>query len=295
MMHYEEQQADLAPLDTQVEIVSSGAVGAIVASEVGAQLDAAHKYPRQVKRFLQEAMTLATLSEEVAQSCIYSVPRDGKTISGPSVRLAEIAASAYGNLQFGARIVDTRESEIVAQGVAWDMEKNTRVTIEVSRRIKGRNGRRFSDDMIITTGNAAASIALRNAIFRVVPRAYIDQIYQKVRLVAVGRAETLANRRAEVLARLVKMGATQDRVFAKLGKKGIEDIGLEELEQLIGYGTAIKNGDATVDEVFPAPAPAPAAPTEDGRRISMRGKPKSEPTPAPEDTGEVAERQPGED
>lgn len=281
------------PDRTEVQIVGEGAVGAIVKSEVEAQLDAAHKYPRSIKRFLAEAITIATHTQEIAEACIYSLPRGGKMITGPSVRLAEIAASAYGNLHFGARIVDEQEKKIVAQGAAWDLEKNNRATIEVSRRITNKNGRRYDDDMVTMTGNAAASIALRNAIFRVIPKAYVESIYRRVQQVAIGKAETLVARRNEVVARLGKLGVTQDRVFARLEVRGLEDIGLEHLETLIGLGTAIKNGDIPLDEAFPALAPAPAAPEQDGKRISMKGKkgePKADPTSEPE-----AERQPGED
>ena len=208
MMHVgdEDARAVLAAVetDTAIERVEAKAVAVLNRSEVEAQLDAAHRHPRSVAKFLREAMTLATLSRPVAESCIYAVPRDGKTIAGPSVRLAEICASAYGNLHIAARIVDIEEKEIVAQGVAWDLEKNLRVTVETRRRITSRNGRRFSDDMITMTGNAAASIALRNAIFRVCPRAYVDTIYAKVREVAVGDAKTLNARRHEVLSRLNK-------------------------------------------------------------------------------------------
>jgi hypothetical protein len=88
---------DHLDVDTQIERVDTKAVAVLNRSEVEAQLDAAHKYPRQIKRFLNEAITLATLTRDVAESCIYALPRGGKTIAGPSVRLAEICASAYGN------------------------------------------------------------------------------------------------------------------------------------------------------------------------------------------------------
>ncbi|MFN8826683.1 MAG: hypothetical protein ACK501_17070, partial [Planctomycetota bacterium] len=45
------------------------------------------------------------------------------------------------------------------------------------RRITGKNGRRYSSDMIGVTGNAACSIALRNAVFRGIPRAFWIDIY----------------------------------------------------------------------------------------------------------------------
>jgi len=266
--------------DDQIVHVSAGAVGAIVKSEVEAQLDAAHKYPRSIRRFLDDALTLATQTQEIAESCMFALPRDGKLIAGPSVRLAEICASAYGNLHYGGRVVDEDDKFITAQGGAWDLQKNTRVTIETRRRITNKHGKRYSDDMVAMTGNAAASIALRNAIFRVIPRALVDQVYAKVKLVAVGDAKTLVARRAEILARLAKIGVPTDRVLAKLEVKGVEDIGLDGLEILIGLGVSIKDGNTTIDEVFPAAAPPPPGAADEGKRVSLKA-PKKEPPPEP--------------
>ena len=247
-------------MSTEMEIVSEeinkvavmeSAAGALNKSEVEAQLDAAHRYPRSIRSFLNEAITLATYDQEVAMSCIYTLPRGGKPISGPSIRLAEICASAFGNLHMGARVIGVEDREIVAQGVTWDLERNNRVTIEVRRRITDKNGRRYNDDMITMTGNAAASIGLRNAIFRIIPKSYVTAVYNRAREVAVGNASTLSARRATVIERLTKMGAMQDRLLARISRRSIEDITLDDLEILIGLGTAIKNGDESVDNAFP--------------------------------------------
>ena len=277
--------------DSRIVHVSLGAVGAINKSEVEAQLDAAHKYKRSITSFLREASQLATITREVAESCIYTLKRGGKMISGPSVRLAEICASAYGNLHVGARVVDVEDREIVAQGIAWDLEKNLRVTIETRRRITKSNGTRYDDDMIMVTGNAASSIALRNAVFRVVPRSYVDSIYNKVKAVAVGDAKTLATRRAELLDRLQKLGVSQDRVLARLEKKGVEDIGLDEMELLIGLGTAIRNGEQQIDDAFPEPPPPPVPAGQDGKRVSLRGTKSEQKEPESPPQG----REPGSD
>ena len=42
-----------------------------------------------------------------------------------------------------------------------------------------KEGRRFSQDMQTVTENAASSIALRNAIFKVIPRSYVEDLYKK--------------------------------------------------------------------------------------------------------------------
>jgi hypothetical protein len=268
--------------------VDAGVGAAIVRSEVDAQLSAAHKYPRSIGRFLKESITLATMSQEIAESCIYTLPRAGKNITGPSVRLAEIMSSTYGNMHIGTRVVDETDREIVAQGVCWDLQANLRVSVEARRRITGSNGKRYSDDMVTVTGNAAASIALRNAIFRVVPRSFVMAVYDRARAVAVGSASTLVDRRADILGRLQKLGVSQERVLARLERRAIEDLGLEDLETLIGLGTAIKNGDQRLDDVFPEPSPAPAEPSEDGKRISMGKGKKSKEQAAPS-------REPGEE
>lgn len=247
----DEQQQAIERLDTVAVEVAGGMAGQLAKSEVEAQLDAAHKYPRSIKKFLNEATTLATFNKEIAASCMYAVPRGNKVIEGPSIRLAEICISAYGNLHVGARVVGAEEKDVVSQGICWDLEKNNRITIEKRRKITDKHGKRFNDDMINVTGNASASIALRDAAFRIIPRTYVNMIYEQARKVAVGEASTLAARRAEVFDKLVKMGAMPDRILARIGKASIEDIGVGELAVLIGFGTAIHSGSEKVDDIFP--------------------------------------------
>lgn len=271
-----EEEEEPKERETAITVAEAGAVAALNRSEVMVQLDAAHKYSRSIKRFMQHSVGMATISVATAESCMYALPRGGKTISGPSVRLAEIMSSCYGNLHVGARVVDEDEKFVTAQGVAWDLETNLRVTMEVKRRITDRNGRRFNDDMVAVASAAACSIAFRNAVFRVVPRAYVDQVYERCKAVAVGKAETLTKRRDEVLARLAKMGATQDRVLNTLHLKGAEDIGLEHLETLIGMGTAVKQGEKSVDEMFPPVVADVPGSDQPGRKMSLKREEKKE-------------------
>lgn len=260
--------------DRTVQVMAPGAVAALAKSEVEAQLDAAHRHQRSISRFLKESLTLVSKNKDVAAACIYTLPRDGKKIAGPSVRLAEIAASAYGNLHVAARVVEVTDTEVVAQGAAWDLEKNLRVTTETRRRITGKTGRRFSDDMVIVTGNAAASIALRNAIFRVIPKAYIDEVYKTAVRVAAGSAQQLDKTRADWIKYLGDKGVAKERVLAALGRKGVEEIGLEDMEILIGLVNRLRSGDATAEEVFPhvTAAPVPGATAPEGQRMSLKGK-----------------------
>lgn len=219
------------------------------------QIAIARRYPRDLGQVKAKMKSFATLDQETAESCFYTLPGrkggDGKPIQGPSVRMAEIALTCYQHVKAGARIVNDDGSFVTAQAVVMDIENNVSVSVEVRRGIKKRDGTRFSDDMIAVTCNAACSIALRNAVFRVVPLALVKPVYEAAKQVAVGDVKSLVKRRAEVVEKLVKMGAVKERVFASVDVANIEGIDVSKLETLIGFGVALRDGDITLEEAFP--------------------------------------------
>jgi len=256
--------------------VESGTVALLNRSEIDMQVATAHKFPRSIKRFRNEALQMVTLNESVAESCIYALPRGDKTIEGPSARFAEVVASAWGNCRAGARVVSDQGDFITAQGVFHDLERNVAITYEVQRRITDKRGNRFNADMIGVTGNAASSIALRNAILKGVPKAFWDDMYQAARAVVMGDFSTLANRRADALKAFISLGISNEQVFAKLGVEGAHDITLEHLVTLRGLITAIKEGDTTPELAFAAD---PGAKTQAETKTA---KPQEEPAELPE-------------
>lgn len=222
-----------------------------IKGELDVQIVTAKKFPRSISAFKKQALDMATLDEETASGCFYSLPRGGKPIEGPSARLAEIVLSAWGNIRSDAKVVEIGERDITAESTTWDLEKNVAVRIQHKRRITDRSGKRYNDDMISVTGNAACSIALRNSVFKVIPMVYTRAIYHEARRVAIGDIKTLAAKRAEMISYFGKMGVTPDRIFRAVDKKSVEDIGLEELATLKGLATAIREGDTTIEEAFP--------------------------------------------
>lgn len=252
-------------------IVETAVVERLTQAERRSQIEVAKQYPREISRFKKTALQMATADEETAAGCFYSMPRAGSRIEGPSVRLAEIVASAWGNLRAQARVIDVTATHIVAEGAVWDLETNFAASIEVRRKITGKNGNRFSEDMITVTGNAAASIAFRNAVFKVIPAVYVNQIYAAARQVAVGDASTLVQRRSRLVEYAAKFGVSPEQICAALERADIEDITLDDLADLTGRFTAIKNDEITVDEAF-APVGEPDLPKEGRRSFGFKGK-----------------------
>ena len=73
-------------------------------AELDQQIATAHNWPRSPARARDMMISLATLDKEMAEECIYSIPRGGKQIRGPSIRYAEIVLSAWGNVRCAARV-----------------------------------------------------------------------------------------------------------------------------------------------------------------------------------------------
>jgi len=218
--------------------------------DVDLQVRTAKAYPRSVGDFKQRALQMVTLDQETAASCLYTLKRGKKIIEGPSARCAEIIASCWGNLRVAAKTTGDDDTFTYAEAVCWDLETNVAVSYETKRRITTREGERFGDDMIGVTSNAAVSIAFRNSVFRVVPRAYVNEIYKAARQAAAGDARTLKDRRREMIAYFAGQGITEQQVLDLLDVRGIDDITLDHLCTLRGVATAVKEGTAVLEHIF---------------------------------------------
>jgi hypothetical protein len=231
------------------EVIGTSIVEQLTRGEVDMQVSTAKSYPRSIKAFRQRALSIATSDSETAASCFYVLPRGGNKIEGPSIRLAEIVAGAYGNLRCETRVVGETDKTITAQATVWDMESNVLVRKEVTRRVTSRTGQRYSDDMVVMTGNAASSIALRNAIFTVVPLSHVKDIYEECKQASV-KTNGLDKSKQACLAWFGEKGIKEDQVVELVGKKSSAEMGQEDIVLLRGVCTAIKEGQTTIEQVF---------------------------------------------
>lgn len=217
------------------------------------QISTAKAYPRSISRAMENAIALVSMNSEVASSCIYSLPRSGKAITGASVHLAKIIAQTWGNMRVEAKVTDIGSTQITSQAIAFDLENNLAIKVEVKRSIIGRKGR-YNEDMITVTGNAANAIALRNAILAVVPKQVIDSVYKAAEAAIIGDISDenkLIARRQAVIERLKSAyGVTEEEILSAVGKTSSTHLDKDDLVTLIGAGQAIKDGDSTVDQIF---------------------------------------------
>jgi hypothetical protein len=237
---------------TGTVLVDTATAAALARTEIDSQIATARAYPRSIRTATANILELATLDEETAAECIYELKRGGKKIRGPSIRLAEIIASQWGNCRDAAQVVsvDRVNKVVVAEGAFHDLETNRGTRTSCQRRISDKDGKIYSHDMIVVTGNAACAIARRNAILSGVPKGIWRPVIAACEKVIAGKAATLVKRRADAVDALGQYQITPEQLFKLVGVKGVEDIGLDELVSLRVTYASLKNGDITVEELL---------------------------------------------
>lgn len=245
---------EVKTLDLEVAPIES-----ITKAEIDCQIATARQFPRSLAQFYKRAEAMVTVDEETAQSCFYRIRRkdntqpDGyKWIEGESIRMAEIVAANFGNLRSAVHISGHTPTRVSVRAVCHDLETNNLIAVEKQAKTTYKDGSPYNEDMAITTTNALVSKALRDAIFRVVPKALVKPLKEKAKLVAFGTGAAFAERRKKAIEWATKTRKIPiDRVMAVLGVKGEADMTIEHLEILTGLKNAIMEGDQSVDEAFP--------------------------------------------
>lgn len=244
------QMTPTQPMGEVMKIDNVDTLSALTTSEINVQIATAKQYPRNLANVLNNIETLATMDSDVASSCFYTLRRQGKVIEGASVRMAEIVASSWGNLRVQSMVVANDGKTITARGVCHDLESNYAVAAEVKRRITDKNGRTYSEDMQVMTGNAACAIALRNAVFKVVPAALVKKVIDKAKQVSIGQSMTLEQTRQAMIEYFEKIGVTNKQILDYLSVEKIEEIDIDMVVELRGLANAIADGTTTKEEAF---------------------------------------------
>lgn len=229
-------------------------IDAIEKANVDIQVSTAKQYPRDIRRCVDNSVVLATMNLATAQTCGYALPRGGKPITGPSVHLAKILVSNWGNMRTEAKVVQITDRQIISRGTAWDLETNVASAFEVRRSIVGKDGKRFSDDMITVTGNAANSIAYRNAVFAVIPKGIVDRVYSAAQKMITGdlsNCDLLLKKRTEILNTFKNdYKITEEEVIKICGKETVNQINSDSIALLIGTLQSLKDGDTNVADLM---------------------------------------------
>lgn len=252
-----------------ITVSSAEMLEAINRSEIDMQIATAKRFPRDVEQAKNRILALACQDKDIAYNCFYHLERTERkqdehgncrevktVIEGLSVRMAEIIATSWGNLRCASRIIGNDGKQITAQGVCHDLETNVAVSVENKRSIVNKQGKTYSEDMQVVTGNAASAIAFRNAVLKVVPKVVIGSIITEIQ----NKAKEQIMRRGvpdqwrDCVAAYQQLGVKEDMLLAWLGNGRTRDtVTADDIMRLGGVYTAIQEGTTTVAETFVKP------------------------------------------
>ena len=252
-------------------------------AEVQASMVVAKRFPRDQNDAFARIMQ-ACQRRSLAEVAMYAYPRGGQTVTGPSIRLAEAMAQAWGNIDFGIVELEQRKGESTMMAYAWDLETNTRQTKVFSVphvRYKRSGPVPLEDprDVYELTANQGAR-RMRACILGVIPGDVVEAAVARCeKTLASGSQEPLQDRAKKMVAAFVDLGVTRAQIEQRIGHR-LETITEPELIGLRKIYTSIKDHMSAPAEFF---RPLPPA---GGAEIT----PEDVAPPEPE-----AEREPGEE
>ncbi|MBW2637654.1 MAG: hypothetical protein JRC86_09075 [Deltaproteobacteria bacterium] len=220
---------------------------------------------------------------KMAEAALYTYPRGGQKISGPSIRLAEVLIQNWGNCKAGIEEVSRGKGESTMRAYAWDLETNTMIekkftVAHVRDTKKGPVKLKEERDIYEMTANMGAR-RLRACILGVIPQDVVETAVDQVRETIRGNSDVpIQDRLKPVIEALRKVGVNQSMIEMKFDHK-FDVVSEDELVELRGIYTSIKDGVSKVADWF-----KPKQPTENSMSLDAGSAPRSkaDPEPAPE-------------
>lgn len=246
-------------------------------SEVKAAVVLARNFPRDEQAAFV-AMQRSAKRPTFAIGALYSFPRGGRAITGPSVKMAREMARCWGNMQHGIRLLSMDQDYVQVEGWAWDLQTNTRVASEAKfkRLIQRKRGSTVvweepDERDLRELVNKHGAVCVRNSILQLMAPDVVDELERMCLETNQKAAEgDIEEDRDQVLRSLAaafsNMGVTTKMLEHYLGHT-LEVITPAELVDLRAVFTALRDGSAERSAYFEMPG-APAAPGHQSRAAS---------------------------
>lgn len=223
------------------------------AQEVQAAMVIAKKFPRDELQAYNRIKN-SCKRKGLAENAVYSYPKGGTRVEGPSIRLAEALAQAWGNIDYGVIELERKNGESSLMAYCWDLETNTRQTkiFSVAHEYKAHNQmKKVNDprDVYELTANQGAR-RLRACILGVIPGDVVDMAVYECNETLFSSAEgSIKERTDSLLKSFQKCKVSKEMIELRLGYN-IDAINEHNLVELRKIYLSLKDGMSSVDDWF---------------------------------------------
>lgn len=221
-------------------------------AEVQAQYVIAKKFPRnQHESYMQ--IIESCKRPFLAEQAMYAYPRGGTLVTGPSIRLAECMAQAWGNLDCGVREISQSNGVSVAEAYAIDLQTNTRVTKifhvpHVRDTKKGRVQLKDARDIYEMVANQGAR-RLRACILGILPGDVVEAAVGQCKKTMESGEVPLADRIRMMITKFDDLGVKVEHLEKRLGHS-LDATVSQEIVTLQGIYKSIKDGFSSREDFF---------------------------------------------
>ena len=226
-----------------------------------AEVQAAMILARSNRRNQKDAMDRvldACTRVSLAEKATYDYSRGGTAITGPSIRLAEVMAANWGNMQYGVREVSQAHGESVVQAYAWDLETNTKSerTFTVKHLRSARGGTtKLTDPRDVYENNAnQGARRLRSCLLAVMPGDVAEAAVAQCELTLKSKVDCSPDAIKRMVEAFGKHGVTKAQIEARLQRR-VESITPAQLVQLGKIHTSLGDSMSVVGDWFKAAEP----------------------------------------
>lgn len=231
-------------------------------SEIKGKMFLARQFPRDPEQSLQNVL-MECQRPKLAEAAQYEYPKGDSVVTGPSIRLVEVLARHWGNIDSGVAEIDTHSDHTVVKAYAWDLENNISdektFTVQHVRTTK-RGSYKLTDerDIYEMVANKAAR-RKRSCLLAVMPGWYVeaalDACNETLRN-SVANGKTIEEVREAVVAAFAEFGVSPDNIAAKLSRP-IDKLDPNDIVKLRHLYAAIKDGFVKAQDAFDLSAPTP--------------------------------------
>ena len=233
-------------------------------SEIKGKMYLARQFPRDPDWSVQ-AVLKECERPELAASAQYEFPKGDSVVKGPSIRLVEMLARHWGNIDSGVNEIDSSDGATLIKAYAWDLENNVSdektFTVRHERTTK-RGSYKLTDerDIYETVANKGAR-RKRACLLAVMPGWYVEAAVSACEE-TLKRSLTDGKSMEEVIESIVgafaEFGIAPAQIETKLSKE-IGKLSKNDVVKLRHLYSAIKDGFVKAEDAFGTAEPERAA------------------------------------
>ena len=225
-------------------------------AEIKGKMVLAKQFPRDPNESLQRIITECQ-NIKLAEVATYSFPRGDSEVKGPSIRLAEVIASHWGNFTCGVTELEQRTGESTVKAYAWDLETNYSdekvfTVPHVRSTRKGNSQLTDPRDIYELVANQGAR-RKRACIFSVIPAYLVETATEECQRVLEDsmNKEGLEAVRVKMLSvfQALDENITREVMETKIGKP-FDTFNSKDIVKLRNLYNAIKDGFVKVSVAF---------------------------------------------